>query len=159
MVWGRHVRTHTHTHTQLWLYILATALFCRREQSLLCVAESFTYGAFQTLLWANEIPAGWGSFQRVLKNVSAIDSIPGWPLEICFLSLSLTLSLCPQLGMLKVEVGAWALHTHTLHQLHMCQTHPHWEQHSTLPFSSLYSVFCCLFLHIFFLSVSESCFK
>lgn len=44
------METHARSHTQLWLYILATTLFCRREQSLLCVAESFTYGAFQTLL-------------------------------------------------------------------------------------------------------------
>jgi len=40
-------------------------------------AESFTYGAFHTRFPANRIAAGRGSFQRVLKNVYAIDSNPG----------------------------------------------------------------------------------
>lgn len=58
-------------------------------------AESFTYGAFHTQLSANGIAAGRGSFQRVLRNVCTIDSIPGWPLwrTAFFFPFSFPLSL------------------------------------------------------------------
>lgn len=127
---------------ELWLYVLATALFCRREQLLLCVHRE---------LYIRCIPhAALGQWDRSRKRV-----IPEGPeeclyhwfhsrmtsLENCFLFPILFPSLSPQLGMLKVEVGVWALHTHWKHTLHStCAKHTHTgnnRAHTPLLFSIL----------------------
>lgn len=142
---------------ELWLYVLGMVLFCRLEQLLLCVRRE---------LYIRYIPHAALS-QSDLSRKRVIPEGPEeclchWfqsrmtSLENCFLfpvlSLSFSLSLSPQLGMLKVEVGAWALHTLWKHTaLHMCQTHPRWEQQSTHSPLFLYTHdFCCFYASVSF---------
>ncbi len=121
---------------ELWLNVLAMALFCRREQLLLCVRR-------ELYIWC--IPhAALSQWYRSRKRV-----IPEGPeeclyhwfhsrmtsLENFFLFPILFPSLSPQLWMLK------ALHTHWKHTLHSpCAKHTHTgnnRAHTPLRFSIL----------------------
>lgn len=112
-------------------------------------AESFTCGAFHAQLSANGIAAGRESFQRVLRNVCAIDSIPGWPLwrTAFFFPFSLPLSLHSwECLKSRWERELWK---HTLHST--CAKHTHAgnnRAHTPLRFSILTFLLClcvCLF--------------